>query len=281
MRRSELIKCLPFRPTQPRAKQVGAPGGFGGRDTCPAPRENRVSGRISLKFLIDPGMRGVRRDHPKPLDLSVGDPLDDLIVGQQWLTRDSLLVDIEDAGDFRAIARVIRKSWPPSRLVVLEKSRDPIALHWPVMELAPVPGRPMLPVISARLMMACAVRVASWPWLTPIVHQNETRCPRAMVLANSSNCSGAADRSPSHTRSGVNGATNSANSSKPVGMRVDEIAIDRTARDEQMRQSVKQHQIGFRLDGIMLRRGHRGLGFARVDDDDFGPVSGCASRAAT
>ena len=56
-------------------------------------------------------------------------------------------------------------------------SREPIALHWPVIELAPVPGRPMLPVISARLMIACAVRVASWLWLTPIVHQNETRCP--------------------------------------------------------------------------------------------------------
>jgi hypothetical protein len=33
----------------------------------------------------------------------------------------------------------------------------------------------MLPVIKARLMIACAARVASCPWLTPIVHQNETR----------------------------------------------------------------------------------------------------------
>ena len=53
------------------------------------------------------------------------------------------------------------KSWPPSRLVVLLNSRDPMALHCPVMELAPVPGRPMLPVSRARLMMACAVRT---PW---------------------------------------------------------------------------------------------------------------------
>ena len=53
------------------------------------------------------------------------------------------------------------KSWPPSRLVVLLNRREPIALHWPVMELAPVPGRPMLPVINARLMMLCAVRT---PW---------------------------------------------------------------------------------------------------------------------
>ena len=53
------------------------------------------------------------------------------------------------------------KSWPPSRFVVLLNSREPIALHWPVIELAPVPGRPMLPVISARLMIAWAVRTPS------------------------------------------------------------------------------------------------------------------------
>ena len=46
------------------------------------------------------------------------------------------------------------KSRPPSRFVVFEKSREPIALHWPVIELAPVPGRPMLPVIKARLIAA-------------------------------------------------------------------------------------------------------------------------------
>ena len=44
---------------------------------------------------------------------------------------------------------------------MFENSREPIALHWPVIELAPVPGRPMLPVSSARLMIACAVRT---PW---------------------------------------------------------------------------------------------------------------------
>lgn len=67
--------------------------------------------------------------------------------------------------------------WPPSRPVVLLKSLEPMALHWPVMELAPVPGLPMLPVMRARLMMAWAVRVASCPWLTPMVHQKETFFP--------------------------------------------------------------------------------------------------------
>ena len=34
---------------------------------------------------------------------------------------------------------------------MFEKSREPIALHWPVIELAPVPGRPMLPVIKCQV----------------------------------------------------------------------------------------------------------------------------------
>ena len=37
-----------------------------------------------------------------------------------------------------------------------------MALHWPVMELAPAPGRPILPVIRAKLMIAWAVRTPWW-----------------------------------------------------------------------------------------------------------------------
>ena len=50
---------------------------------------------------------------------------------------------------------------PPSKLVVLLNRREPIALHCPVIELAPVPGRPMLPVIRAMLISACARRTPS------------------------------------------------------------------------------------------------------------------------
>ena len=94
-----------------------------------------------------------------PLILPRIDALDDLVVGPAGLGRESL------DGNVRASARPSRdaaalvKSCPPSRLVVLLNRREPIALHWPVIEFAPVPGRPMLPVISARLMIACAVRV--------------------------------------------------------------------------------------------------------------------------
>ncbi len=66
-------------------------------------------------------------------------------------------------GNDRARSAALSKSYPPRSDVALPNSRDPIALHWPVIEFAPVPGRPMLPVMSARLMMACAVRVDSCP----------------------------------------------------------------------------------------------------------------------
>ena len=48
-------------------------------------------------------------------------------------------------------------------------SRVPIALHWPVMENGAAPARPMLPVMSARLLIALTVSVPFELWLTPIV----------------------------------------------------------------------------------------------------------------
>jgi hypothetical protein len=84
-------------------------------------------------------------------------------------------------------------------LVVLLNRRDPMALHCPVIELAPVPGRPMFPVISERAMIAWATRVASWLWFTPMVHQKETRFPSWIRVASSTRAS--AERPVSATTS--------------------------------------------------------------------------------
>ncbi len=65
-------------------------------------------------------------------------------------------------------------------------SREPMALHCPVIELAPVPGRPMFPPSRARAMIAWASRTPWWLWFTPIVHQNETRRPPWMSSASAS-----------------------------------------------------------------------------------------------
>ena len=87
----------------------------------------------------------------------------------------------------------------------------------------------MFPVINARLMIACAVRVASWPWLTPIVHQKETRFPSAMVPGELLQLLRAQIRFRRTTRSGVNGVTNSGELREARGMRFDECR-DRSSR---------------------------------------------------
>ena len=46
-------------------------------------------------------------------------------------------------------------------------------------------------------------------------------------------------------------------------------AIDPAARDEEMREAVEEREIAFGLRGIVLRGGHRGFRFARIDHDDF------------
>ena len=48
-------------------------------------------------------------------------------------------------------------------------SREPIALHCPVMENGAAPGRPICPVSSARLQIALTVAVPMVLWFTPMV----------------------------------------------------------------------------------------------------------------
>ena len=120
--------------------------------------------------------------------------------------------------------------------MVLLNSREPIALHWPVIEFAPVPGRPMLPVISARLMIACAVRVASWPWFTPIVHQNETRLPAWIVSAKLFELPSArrnAGAPPQTTLGRESRCHELVELLEPARVLVDELAVDPAARDQQ------------------------------------------------
>ena len=48
-------------------------------------------------------------------------------------------------------------------------SRVPIALHCPVIENGDAPGRPIFPVINARLLIALTVSVPFVLWFTPMV----------------------------------------------------------------------------------------------------------------
>ncbi len=153
-------------------------------------------------------------------------PCDDLVVGQDAWRGIVVFSDAEDARDLGAVRFAIRSRARRAGWWCWRTSREPIALHWPVIEFAPVPGRPMLPVISARLMIACAVRVA----LVALVDAH--RPPERDALARRRSfgrIARTARRSvpvSAQTRSRVKLATNSANSSKPVVCASMNVAVD-------------------------------------------------------
>jgi hypothetical protein len=74
------------------------------------------------------------------------------------------------------------------------------------------------------------------------------------------------------TRSGVNGGDERGVVVEARGVRGDEPAIDRAARDQELREAVEEHEIALRRDRVVARRGERGLGGARVDHEDLGAI---------
>ena len=55
----------------------------------------------------------------------------------------------------------LSKSPPPYKPAVLLNALEPIALHCPVIEFAPVPALPIFPVSKAKAIIDCAVLTAS------------------------------------------------------------------------------------------------------------------------
>ena len=203
--------------------EVGELRGLGGVRTCPARPGSRACRAVSCtSFWLIHECAGLVAITHRPLILPRADALDDLVVGQARRGRGCAPRRCRGCRATFARCSAFVKSWPPSRLVVLLNSREPIALHWPVIEFAPVPGRPMLPVISARLMIACAVRTPSWPWFTPIVHQNETRLPSWIVSREAREIARLRCRSRRRRASGVNGATMRGELLEAGRVRVDE-----------------------------------------------------------
>jgi len=114
----------------------------------------------------------------------------------------------------------------------------------------------MWPVISARLMIACAVRVASWLWLTPIVHQKETRSRVRIIVA--SFCNVASGTPVSRRRvAGVKSDTKAANDSKPVVCAEIKIVFHRPAHDEFARKAVEEGKVGLGAKRDVQRGGLR------------------------
>ena len=126
--------------------------------------------------------------------------------------------------------------------MVLEKSREPIALHWPVIELAPVPGRPMLPVMSARLMIACAV---CHPLMALVdSHRPPERDAGALVdsprrIADRRGAQACLVGHPLH----IEPADKGGEFVEAVRVGVDERPVDPSVLDQHVRQAIKEHEV--------------------------------------
>ncbi len=72
------------------------------------------------------------------------------------------------------------------------------------------------------------------------------------------------------TRSSSNPRTWSANSVEAGRVGVDEREVDPAVADQHVRQPVQEHQVGLGPHRQVQRGRHRGLGPARIDDDDLG-----------
>jgi hypothetical protein len=211
-----------------------------------------------------------------PRMLPVGDALDDLVVGEAGPVGDAAPRRCRGSRRPRRGGPASVKSRPPNSPVVLENSREPMALHWPVIEFAPVPGRPMLPVSRARSMIACAVRVPWWDWLTPIVHHNDTASPAAMVSAHRSSCATSA-RSPPPARGCRRRRARRSARSPWCGRR------RRRGRRPHARSAGARARTAARgrcgTHGEVLGGRGGGLGAAGVDDDQLGVVGVAGSRS--
>ena len=62
----------------------------------------------------------------------------------------------------------------------------PIALHCPVIDIGPVPGRPIWPRMAARVLINVTVSVPCTEWLTPIVQAMHSRSAPAIASAAAS-----------------------------------------------------------------------------------------------
>ena len=68
--------------------------------------------------------------------------------------------------------------------LVHELSREPIALHCPVIENDDAPGRPMLCVMRQRLLIAFTVSVPWSEWFTPMLQPTNSALACAMIEAD-------------------------------------------------------------------------------------------------
>src|ERR1051325_9870761 len=57
-----------------------------------------------------------------------------------------------------------------------------------------------------------------------------------------------------------------------AGVGLDEVSVDPAVANQDCSEAVEENQIGFRTRRVVMRRGHGGFGFARIDNNDLGLV---------
>ena len=151
-----------FSPTRSRRNGSARCAVGGGVEILP--REFEPVRQFGQTILADPGMGGIGSDHPQSTD---GAGLDPVRIWSYARRRGGSAPG--DAGEARHLRTVggIREVASGQQRGGVGVGQEPIALHCPVMLFAPVPGRPMFPVMSARLMIALRGAGGLVAWLTP------------------------------------------------------------------------------------------------------------------
>ena len=121
-------------------------------------------------------------------------------------------------------------------------------------------------------MIACAVFTPWWLWLTPIVHQKETRGPAMDPRGRVANRVGAQARLAGDAIQIVP-PDKGGELVEATRVGLDERPVDPAVLDQQVRESIKEHQVGLGPHRQVQRGGHRRLGAPGIDDDDLGRVA--------
>ena len=100
---------VPSFSPQPAAgsSEVSERGRFGRRVHVLDHQEIEPFQHVDGVGLVDPRMRGVRRDHPEAADFAAQDPLEDLIVGEARLARNAFHRNPENLRHFVAMLGVL------------------------------------------------------------------------------------------------------------------------------------------------------------------------------
>src|SRR5882672_6730056 len=215
-------------------------------------------------------MRSVCGDNPKPFDFSGVNAIDNLVVSPGILGRNTVFPEAQNTGYFLSMASVEKVVTSQKICCVREKARTHgVALTCD--RIRPGSGTSDVAGHQGKIDdgLGCAGGFVSLvdthrpPEGDAAASMNGV-CKTAQ-LANAQPCSGAhcSERElPDKFRERFEIAC----------VALDKLRGDAAFGNQQVGEAVKQSQIALGIQSIMLGGGHRRLGFAGIDNDDFRPI---------